>query len=159
MNMVWQTEHGFHKKFTTPLAFEHEWSFHRDYPYATPRVVKLLPASLTIVTEVGEPAWNDGWIVDEVAEILSRLAADHVHHRDVHPGNLIVTELGVKLIDWETAVRSAGAPYDIYGPVDVPVPVQHGGLLPQWWGSNDPGSIRSLWGVNVPDWLLQEIED
>lgn len=154
---MYASSRGFYKTFTSPLAYEHEVSFYRDCPWATPAVVKLLPESLTIVTEVGQPVGStiSGDGVEQLAWILSKLSQSGVHHRDVHPGNIVLVDGRVKLLDWETAIRHPGRSYDLCGPVDVPVPVQHGGLLPQWWESNDPGSIWSVWGVGIPEWAKQ----
>lgn len=144
------------KQFRSPVEYEHEWQFYRDFGQYAPRVVKLLPEDLTIVCEAGllidSPTESH---INQLASILGVLAAEGVHHRDVHPKNIVDTPDGVKLLDWETAIRHSGRSYDLCGPVDVPVPVQHGGLLPQWWESNDIGSIRNVWGVGIPEWAKQ----
>lgn len=138
------------KRFDSPVAFEHEWRFYRDYPSWTPRLVKLIPEELTIVMERGGPAHPTPGTIAELSQIIEDMQRHDIHHRDLHPGNIVHTPDGIRVIDWETATQQAGVSYDIHGPIDVPVPVQHGGLIPQWWDSNDPGSIKHKWGVPIP---------
>ena len=157
MNQVTVDDGLVAKRFTDPVAYEHEVSFHRDYQWATPPVVKLLPEKLTVVAERGSPVEHPNGVVDDLAWLIVKLAKSNVHHRDIHPGNIVVCDGSVRLIDWETATHHPGISYDLFGPIDVPVPVQHGGLLPQWWMSNDHGSIYNRWGIVPPDWVLSEL--
>lgn len=147
-------------RYETPVEYEQEFHYHMMLPTVTPRLVKAEPENLVLRVEEGEPLGDitPGPLLDEVAELIAVMTEAGVHHRDCHPGNLVMTDSGVKLIDWETACYAPGLlPYDLYGPVEVPVPVQHGGLLPQWWKSRDRGSIQSLWGVEPPSWLFERV--
>lgn len=152
MNTVILSSRGAHKTFGSVTAYETELWFLQQCPWASMHIVKLLPESLTIVTEVGEAPNPTQEVVNATAHLLLKLARVGIHHRDAHPGNIVLLDGDVRLIDWETGYVGAGKSYDLYGPVDIPVPVQHGGLIPQWWESNDAGSIKNVWKAYLPDW-------
>lgn len=148
--------------FSDPLALEHELFFYERFPWAVPELFAVDRVEWTMTVEKGRsiPVGKDGRphkiVVSQLAYLLEKFVEFGVHHRDVHPGNVVLCRDGVKLIDWETATIQDGAvSYDLYGPVDVPVPILHGGLIPQWWNSNDPGSIKNIWKVEIPEWLMR----
>lgn len=142
------------KRFLEPWCYDIEKEFYGMVPWACPGVVSFDDDETTLVLRrykhVNVPV--SGGAVTQLTRLLRQLAGMGVHHRDLHPGNIVATPDGVRLIDWETAIVAPGVSYDVFGPVDVPVPAQHGGLLPQWWGSNDPVSVKNVWGVVPPVW-------
>ena len=90
----------------------------------------------------------------ELRDLLLALEEENVHHRDVHPGN-ILSPRRVRLIDWECAVREYGPSYDLYGPrPDLGPPDIHDRFPPQWWNS-EMSHRSSTPGVSLTD--LQEI--
>lgn len=143
------------KRFSNSDYFYHEWAFYKECPWAAPELVNVDESALTLTVERGQPAGQE--YAGALAALVLRLFRHGVHHRDLHPGNVVVTAAGVRLIDWETAIMEPGTSYDFCGPVDIAVPYQHGGLLPQWWDSNDPGSIKNVWSTPVPDWVRVEL--
>lgn len=132
---------------------DRELSFYRRFPWACPPLVYTAPG--VIVTETNPVAGNnpDQQPAYELFDLLQRLAAKHVHHRDVHPANIVLTEDGPKLIDWETATLDTGPSYDMLGPdmSGIPMPDIHIGCGAQWWNSDDENSILNRWGVDIND--------
>lgn len=103
--------------------------------------------------ELGEPIGEP--CPEELYGLLRWMEARGIHHRDVHPGNLVRVQGGLRIIDWETAIRCEGVPsYDLYGPdvSGVSVPVIHSQLrsgYQMWWNSRHRASVKSRWGVDV----------
>lgn len=142
------------KTFTDPAAAEREVQWYQRVPWAAPRLLDfkngdtlflqfLPPARRT-------PTWRP---VEPLYELLQALHREGIHHRDVHPGNIVRGPAGPLLIDWETALHQPSqVSYDLYGPDDsgVPVPDIHAGMAPQWWGSHQRMSIRNQWRCDVP---------
>jgi hypothetical protein len=98
----------------------------------------------------------------ELANLIFSLQAEGIHHRDVHPGNLVLVRDRLRLIDWEHAIQDYGLrlSYDLFGPVPsgVPVPEAHRAIRSKrspngyqmHWGADHPESIKNQWGVDVP---------
>ncbi len=152
------------KEFRDPADAVAEIGWYRDRAtaWARPNLIDADPDRGILVIATYEPIVGRppdrtiGW----VAHLLTGLARVGVHHRDVHPGNIVLGRAGMPyLIDWETAVLAPGAPsYDLTGPSEaVPTPAIHdavrgaGGYV-MWWDSDHRSSIRNLWGV-TPDEL------
>jgi len=133
-----------------------EIAWYQRVPWAAPRLLDADPATGRLVLQtlpvaLDRPAWRPA---AALAELLTALHRENIHHRDVHLRNLLIGPGGAPLlIDWETAIdQRARYSYDLYGPEvsGVPVPAIHTGLTPQWWASAAPMSIRRRWGIDVP---------
>lgn len=143
------------KRHRTAEAASAEASWYEQLPWACPPLLDIDGRLLVIGTCTPyvrcPPSWRP---VTALAELLKRLHAEGVHHRDVHVRNLVRDQDGRPLlIDWETAVRQpSDLSYDLYGPdaSGVPVPPIHARHTPQWWGSPQKMSIKSQWGCDVP---------
>lgn len=143
------------KRHRSPEAARAEAAWYERVPWAAPRLLAVEGSTLVLETCTPQARCDPGWRpVRELHELLRRLHAAGVHHRDVHVRNLVRdTDGRVLLIDWETALRQPSAvSYDLYGPEasGVPVPELHARHTPQWWGSPQRMSIRSQWGCDVP---------
>lgn len=149
-------EYETHKTFRDPHVFEREIRWLETVPWACAELLSIDSETLTLTTKTYRTALElpDWRPLDGLAYLLRSLGQSMIHHRDVHVKNIICVDGEPRLLDWETATIHDGLSYDLHGPVDVPVPVIHGGFLPQWWGSKEPYSIKSQWGVDVPEWAL-----
>lgn len=145
-----------HKTHFSRRAADREAGWYEALPWAAPRLLRRNDNTLVIRRlETAEelPQWRP---VAELAELLYRMEAVGVHHRDVHVKNVVRLPGGAPvLIDWETAVQRDAAPsYDLCGPKvsGVPVPRIHAKLREpaQWWGARFPSSIGKAWGADVP---------
>lgn len=141
------------KRFVTPESKAHEFSFYEAVPWACPEVVAHDAYSITMTTCEVAFRIRDWRPVRELRELLTRVHAEGVAHRDVHVKNIVRGPEGEPLlIDWECAafVRSRLS-YDLHGPdaSGVPVPEIHArlGVTPAWWGSPEHHSIRNQWGA------------
>lgn len=142
------------KRYRTPEAAEAEAAWYQRVPWAAPRLLDAAGRSLVLETCTPyvrcPPSWRPA---RELAELLRRVHAEGIHHRDVHVGNLVRADDGLLLIDWETAIwQPSDLSYDLHGPEasGVPVPEIHARHTPQWWGSPQKMSIKSQWGCDVP---------
>lgn len=88
----------------------------------------------------------------ELLELLARVHAAGVAHRDVRPANLVRGPEGqLWLIDWEfaTAVDPKAPPYDLVGPVrsgvEAPLPHRESGK-PVFWEAPGPEGLRDRLG-------------
>lgn len=135
---------------------EAEWSraeidWYRTVPWACPPLLWADPQAGTLVTPTLPLAANvpDYQPVDKLLDLLRRLEREGVHHRDVHPANIVIDQDGSpRLIDWETAVfEDTPWSYDLHGPdvSGVDIPEIHLECGPQWVGSDDPFSIKNTW--------------
>lgn len=145
-----------------------EIRFYERFPWACPVLLDadLDAGRLIIATHpIADALTPDPPPITELAELLRALEAEHVHHRDVHPGNIALTDDGPRLIDWETAIisspnqrnpfRGSRLSYDLYGPIasGVSPPAIHRALphrYEMWWGSDHPRSIKNQWRTDVP---------
>lgn len=87
---------------------------------------------------IGEdPTWRP---YDELRDVLGRLHAAGVHHRDVSVANIARDADGrVRLIDWESACEwESERSYDLVGPVfsGVPKPAEDSFAM-WWWAEHD----------------------
>ena len=140
------------------MSPEYDWYMEVSGTFAP----RLLDADLRrgqLVIERGLPVIRPR--PDELAEMIREMVELGIHHRDVHPGNLVTVGGMLKLIDWETAIRSyTPVPYDFVGPEasGIEVPVIHSELRSKrspngysmYWMSDHPASIKNQWGVDVP---------
>lgn len=143
------------KTFYLPADADRELWFYRRFGWACPRLIHAEPGVL--VTETLPVAGNntDKRPAYDLYRLLKRLDDHHVHHRDVHPGNIVLAPDGPRLIDWETAIVDLRPSFDLWGPVlsTIPPPIIHRDCGAQWWNSDDENSIRNRWGVDVNDLL------
>lgn len=142
---------------------ENEARWFREVPWATPHLLDVcgpLIVMQTLPTCWNLPAWRP---VEELHSLIRRLHAEDVHHRDVHPGNIVRGMDGrPRLLDWETAIRQkADQPYDLAGRASgVPDPDRHlKAAYSQWWESSSACSIKNLWGHSVPEPNMEEEEN
>lgn len=142
------------KFHSTPQAAQAEAQWFKEVPWACPQLIAV--KDNRIVMETLPVTWHlPGWRpVKELHELIVRLHSEDVHHRDIHPGNVVQDAEGKpRLIDWETAIRrKAPQSYDLVGRASgVPDPERH--LLAgysQWWRSSSQCSIERSWGEGVP---------
>lgn len=140
------------KRFVTREGAAHELFFYQAVPWACPELLDHDDLSLTMRTY--ECAYNlpDWKPVRELRELLQRLHARGIHHRDLHVKNVLRAPDGSPvLIDWECAVfMETALSYDLSGPgvSRVPVPDLHVRLnvTPAWWHSPERHSISNQWG-------------
>ena len=143
------------KRYRTPAEAHAEAAWYGRVPWASPRLLAVDGATLVLETCTPQVRCGPDWRpVAELHELLRRLHAEGIHHRDVHVRNLVRGHHGeVLLVDWETAIhRPTPRSYDLHGPdvSGVPVPDIHARHTPQWWASPQRYSIRSQWGCDVP---------
>ncbi len=141
------------KTFHDLDAFDRERNWYIDLPWATPKLISARNGVITMKT--GQIARHGD--IEELVNLLNRLQCNGIHHRDVHPRNIVHTPDGMRLIDWETAIAGEpGAPsYDLNGPggSGVPVPKIHQAIRSKnspngysmWIGSDHPASVKTQW--------------
>lgn len=136
------------KTFVDPADAEREAAWYQRVPWAAPCLLDLDGPILTMqALPLAGPRWRPA---EQLRTLLEQLHAEGIHHRDVHPGNIVRGPHGPLLIDWETAIYWPSAlSYDLHGPEasGVPVPDIHAGITPQWWGSTQRMSIKNRWRV------------
>lgn len=141
------------KTYHQPELAAHEIAWYQAVPWACPRLIDADPdhGRLVIATHSTAPGYR---AVDGLARLLRSLEGLSIHHRDVHPGNIVAGPDGPLLIDWETAILADVPSYDLHGPEvsGVPVPDIHTAVpgYVMWWGSPHRHSIRERWGADVP---------
>lgn len=148
------------KKYHDPALARHEigWYGMVGGRFA-PRLIFSDVVDGLLLIERGRAVYRP--MVSELVSMLKSMELLGIHHRDVHPGNLVTIDGHLRLIDWETAICDAGAPsYDLYGPdvSGLPVPDIHAAIRSKrspngyrmWFGCDHPASIRSMWGADVP---------
>lgn len=141
------------KRYRSPAAAHAEAAWYQRVPWAAPRLLDVDGATLVLETlpvALRLPGWRPA---AALRDLLLRLHAEGVHHRDVHVRNVVRGPSGPLLIDWEAAIcQPSTLSYDLYGPdaSGVPVPEIHAQHIPQWWGSQQRMSIKSQWGCDVP---------
>lgn len=141
------------KQYATAAEAEAEAAWYQLVPWAAPRLIDLDGPTLTIQTHpvaTSIPHWRPA---QALFELLTRLHAEGIHHRDVHVRNIVKGPHGPLLIDWETALHQPSpVSYDLYGPdaSGIPAPPIHDGYTPQWWGSTQRMSISNRWECHVP---------
>lgn len=137
------------KHFADPAAAGREQHWYQTVPWACPTLLAYTDTSITVARCT--PATRHD--IDAIVELLKRLDLEDVHHRDVHPGNIVASLDGPKLIDWETATYHPAPSYDLYGPASgVPVPDIHAALTSgyhMWLMSPHPMSIARLWRLDA----------
>jgi serine/threonine protein kinase len=142
------------KQHLTRADAENEARWFHEVPWATPVLLDI--CGTTMVMQTLPSCWKlkDWRPVAELHDLLLRLHAVDVHHRDVHPGNIVRGMDGrPRLIDWETAIRQeAPESYDLVGSASgVPDPERHQKAeYSQWWESSSKCSIEKVWGCGVP---------
>lgn len=145
-----------HKRYKNPGQAAHEIGWYQRMPWAAPKLVDADPAKgvLVIAYHPAASQLPDYRPIQALRELLEELEADGVHHRDVHPANIVAGPDGPLLIDWETATQQDAPSFDLYGPVisGVPIPTIHTALNSgycMWWGSNHRLSIRNTWETHA----------
>lgn len=137
------------KTYNQPDWAAYEISFYRMVPWACPPLIWADAG--TLVTKTLPLAANnpDYQPVDDLIDLLTRLNDVGIHHRDVHPANIVIGADGPLLIDWECAIHYPNTmSYDLHGPISsVPIPDIHHDCGPQWINSEDPSSIQNTWGT------------
>lgn len=142
------------KQHRTPEEAAHEAAWYSLVPWAAPQLIHC--TGRTLIIETLPTCWQlPGWKpVEEVAQLITRLHAQGIHHRDVHPGNIVKSRAGQPLlIDWETAIEQhTDLSYDLAGPISgVPVPERHAKAdYQQWWNSPSTCSLAKVWSHDVP---------
>lgn len=144
------------KIFTDPACCATELHYYQAAPWACPDLVDHGNSHIVIPTYPTAAMLPDWRPAGELLDLLLRLQAEGIHHRDVHVKNVVKTPTGPKLIDWESAITVPGfLSYDIYGPYEsgLTPPEIHEELIPQHWNSKEFSSIANVWGINVTDLL------
>ncbi|ABQ86171.1 hypothetical protein PBI_TWEETY_102 [Mycobacterium phage Tweety] len=142
------------KRYRHPAAAAREIYWYRRLDYGHPELIDFDVDAGILVTSFHAPCEQlpDYRPVAGLIELLERLQADHIHHRDIHPGNVVRGPDGPLLIDWETAIEMDAPSYDLHGPASgVPVPDIHTALprrYEMWLGSDHRSSIKTLWGLD-----------
>ena len=156
------------KSYYDPARAAAEIGWYQQVPWAHPKLIDADPAAgtLIIATEFtllsGVPTRRQIGALGEILHELHRLG---IHHRDVHPGNVVFTAADEPLlIDWETAIETPPTvpSYDLYGPEasGLPVPDIHVALgntknspngYRMYWNSMHRMSIRSQWRIDVDE--------
>lgn len=133
------------KVFLDPQDCRSELHWYRTVPFACPALIDHNDRHLVIESWPTGTSVHDDYPFAALRELLEDLETHGVHHRDVHPGNIVLTDDGPRLIDWESAIWCDAPSYDLHGPdiSGVPKPEIHD--EPMWWHSDDPGSIRHRW--------------
>ncbi len=141
------------KRYRSPADALNEIGWYQTLPTGIcPNLIDADPTNGVLVIAYHHPANElQGYRpVKALAELLEELETRGVHHRDVHPGNIVDGPHGPLLIDWETAVSAAGLSYDLHGPAvtGIPIPSIHQALgtgYAMWWGSDHRMSIKNAW--------------
>lgn len=147
------------KQYDDPAKAKAEIDWYLRLPAeVSPKLVDANPDTglLVIATHLPVQGIPDRKAIAALAGMLRDLERLHIHHRDVHPGNVLLTTKGVPLlIDWETGYEADAPSYDLHGPtLSVPTPAVHdavrgpGGYV-MWWDSDHRASIKKLWGINA----------
>lgn len=132
------------KTYADPADAEYELGWYQRVPWACPTLIDHGPRHLVIAAYPTAADLPDYQPVEELHNLLLRLESDGYSHRDIHPGNIVKTPDGPRLIDWECAIDQPG--YDLHGPDSgVPIPDIHKALEPMWWGADHESSIATLW--------------
>lgn len=143
------------KTYTDPAIAKVEVDWYRQLPDGIPpMLIDADPDNGVLVLErLGTPAPRPADItVDALRDMLEELERQGVHHRDIHPGNIVIDGNGIpRIVDWETAIRADAPSYDLHGPSKkVPIPGIHLDLRDGYqmhWNSSHRASIKSTWGV------------
>lgn len=146
------------KRYHSPARAANEIHWYRTLPFGCPQLIDADPDTGTLVIAYHPPATHRP--TTELLDLLRELEALHVHHRDVHPGNIVAGPDGPLLIDWETAILADCPSYDLYGPAvsGLPVPDIHTALRSKsspngyvmWVGADHRMSIRNQWRADAP---------
>lgn len=150
------------KNFHNPLDMTVELAWYEEVGgMFAPRLLDYDSIRGTLVLERGCPVTRPR--AQELAEMIKSMAELGIHHRDVHPGNLVLVGGELRLIDWETAIRDwrPVPPYDFWGPrlSGIALPVIHAEIRSKrsphgysmFWMSDHPASIRNQWGVDLSE--------
>lgn len=144
------------KTYRDPIRARAEIGWYQQVPWACPRLIdadpdkgKLVMAAHPVARRL--PGYRP---VEQLAELLYTLETAGVHHRDVHPGNVVAGPAGPLLIDWETATMADAPSYDLYGPdaSGLPLPAIHAAVrsgYAMWWASSHPASIKNAWRADA----------
>lgn len=143
------------KTYHQPEWARTEIDYYLAVPWACPPLLwydldtgTVITKTLPLAANTAAPEFHP---VGKLVALLRRLAAEGIHHRDVHPANIVISDGGDPLLlDWETAVRQPGLSYDLYGPdvSGVEIPFVHQECGPQWLFSDDPSSIKNQWSTD-----------
>lgn len=137
------------KTYSDPDDCARELHWYTTVPWAAPDLVDHGPRHLVMAAHPIASGLSDYRPVDELRDLLERLERRGISHRDVHTGNVVATDDGPRLIDWETAIDIPG--YDLGGPAsDIPVPAIHDGEA-MWWNADHPQAIGTAWGMPVDE--------
>ena len=132
------------KVFLDPADCATEVHWYHRVPFACPALIDHNDRHLVIETWPAATTLTADFPLRQLRNLLLDLEDIGAHHRDVHPANVVLTDQGPRLIDWEAVTWCQAPSYDLYGPNElVPMPTIH--TTPMWWDSDDPGSIRNLW--------------
>lgn len=142
------------KRHRTAADADNEARWLVRVPWAAPKLLRV--RHHIIYMETLTCSWHlPGWQpVDDLRALIVRLHKAGIHHRDVHPGNVVQGRDGLpRLIDWESAVeQKTDQSYDLVGRASgVPDPERHRlAEYSQWWSSSSPCSIEKMWINDVP---------
>jgi len=132
-----------------------EIRWYQDLDYAHPELIDADLDKGVMVTRYYPPCIElpDYRPIGEIVNLLRRLEAEGIHHRDVHIENVVQAPDGPLLIDWETAIRMPGhKSYDLHGPDSsgVPAPDIHLRFphYRMWLGAEHKKSLKTVWGIS-----------
>lgn len=154
--------HTVTKRYRDPRDAHTEIAWYQRAPDACPELIDADTDAGLLVIARHPPAheFPNYQPAAELAALLRSLEARGIHHRDIHPGNIVAGPSGPLLIDWETAIHANTPSYDLYGPdaSGIPAPEIHRVIRSKnspngyvmWWSSPHPMSIRNRWGTDIP---------
>ena len=146
------------KQYRDPALARHEIEFYQHLPFGHPQLLDADLDAGILVMEYHPPATPSRRVFQQLVDLLVAFEKIGVHHRDVHPGNIVMSPNGAVLLDWETAIYADLPSYDLYGPDSgVSVPDIHAALRSRrspdgyrmWVASPHPASILSAWGIDI----------
>ena len=144
------------KQYANPTDAHNEigW-YQRIGGLYAPKLIDADPSRGQLVIAAHPVAQANYQPAQQLRELLEAMERDHIHHRDVHPGNIVAAPQGPLLIDWETAIEADAPSYDLHGPEKsgVPIPAIHAALnngYMMWWGSSHRMSIANVWSPRAP---------
>lgn len=134
------------KRYADSAMVEWEVALYQLVPWACPPLIDHDKYTLVIETcpvAVDYPTWQP---VTEMLALLDRIHNAGIAHRDVHVGNIVSTDNGPRLIDWEHAlVGDIPAPFDLIGPEASGLPEPTPGWPTLWWAADHPWSPVTFW--------------
>lgn len=134
------------KQFRNPTDADTEISWYQQLPPGIAPQILHAEDDVLVITKHPPAKPERGPLI----QLLQRLQSLGIHHRDVHPGNIVQGPDGPLLIDWETAIHATAPSYDLHGPEvsGIPIPAIHQALgtgYCMWLHSSHRLSIRNQW--------------